>query len=127
MYSVSLVLRLVFIYAVFKKFVRATCEPKRLHKPLKDPVPKMMNHALKSKCFGLKETMAKANMVCPFCKKRFSTWSRKATKDKTLVDKELWELIQKEFPDQVKLRMDGEFIYFMYVLVPIVVNCGRND
>merc|ERR550519_798094 len=51
--------------------------------------------------------MAKANMVCPFCKKRFSTWSRKATKDKTLVDKELWELIQKKFPDQVKLRMDG--------------------
>ena len=40
----------------------------------------------------------------------------KGTKDKTLVDKELWELIQKDFPDQVKLRMDGEFIYFVYVL-----------
>ena len=96
-----------------KKFVRPTCEPKRLYKPLRDPVPKMMNHALKSKCFGLKETMAKSNMVCPFCKKRFSTWARKATKDKTLVDKELWKLIQKEFPGQVKLRMDGESLFIL--------------
>jgi len=42
------------------------------------------------------------------CRKRFSVWCRQATKDKKLVNENLWAHIQAQFPDQVKAALEGE-------------------
>jgi len=44
------------------------------------------------------------------CRKRISVWCRQATKNNTIVDKELGERIKAEFPDQVKLKCEGSSI-----------------
>ena len=42
------------------------------------------------------------------CRKRIGGWLRTAKKDHNLVDNELWAIIQKRFPKQVKAKLNGE-------------------
>lgn len=70
-----------------------------------EPVSLPCSHKL---CFPCYEScVQKANLCCPMCRKRISVWCRQATKNNSVVDKELWERIKTEFPDQVKLRCEG--------------------
>lgn len=56
-------------------------------------------------CF--KQTVEEASLSCPLCRTRISTWTRKASKSKTLVDQKRWEQIQRLFPARVQRRLDG--------------------
>ena len=47
------------------------------------------------------------SLNCPFCKKRISNWCRKAKNVDSLIDKNLWTRIQKDFENEVRARQDG--------------------
>lgn len=73
-----------------------------------EPVSLPCQHKL---CFPCYEScVQKSNLCCPMCRKRISVWCRQATKNNTIVDKELGERIKAEFPDQVKLKCEGSSI-----------------
>ncbi|KAK7090558.1 hypothetical protein V1264_010335 [Littorina saxatilis] len=69
------------------------------------PVTLPCGHELCRPCF--KQTVEEASLSCPMCRTRISTWSRKASKAKTLVNQERWEQIQRLFPGRVQRRLDG--------------------
>ena len=47
------------------------------------------------------------SLNCPFCKKRISTWCRKAKNVDALIDQKLWATIQKDFDTEVQARLAG--------------------
>ena len=47
------------------------------------------------------------SLHCPFCKKRISNWCRKAKNIDSLIDKNLWTRIQKDFENEIRARQDG--------------------
>ena len=47
------------------------------------------------------------SLHCPFCKKRISNWCRKAKNVDSLIDKNLWTRIQKDFENEIRARQDG--------------------
>ncbi|XP_006884353.1 PREDICTED: E3 ubiquitin-protein ligase RNF168 [Elephantulus edwardii] len=71
-----------------------------------EPVTLPCNHTLCNPCF--QSTVEKANLCCPFCRRRVSSWTRYHTRRKTLVNMELWETIQKHYPKECKLRACGQ-------------------
>ncbi|KAH9487911.1 hypothetical protein Btru_067435 [Bulinus truncatus] len=62
-------------------------------------------HSLCMPCY--QQTVEKANLTCPICRKRISVWARRSAKNNTLIDQKKWAVIQKAFPQKVKLRMEG--------------------
>ncbi|EPQ08713.1 E3 ubiquitin-protein ligase RNF168 [Myotis brandtii] len=50
----------------------------------------------------------KGNLCCPFCRCRVSSWTRYHTRRNSLINKELWEIIQKHYPKECKLRASGQ-------------------
>uniref|UniRef100_W5KS43 RING-type E3 ubiquitin transferase n=1 Tax=Astyanax mexicanus TaxID=7994 RepID=W5KS43_ASTMX len=87
-----------------------------------EPVTLPCEHTFCKPCFL--ETVDKANMCCPLCRKRVSTWARLNTRKKTLVNVELWKRIQKAFPVQCQRRLNGveeeqeEEVDSMCMLIP---------
>ena len=71
-----------------------------------EPVVMPCNHELCRDCF--RQNVEEANLVCPLCRKRISSWARKSARDGTLVDQKRWQLIQKLFPERCKKRLQGE-------------------
>ena len=69
------------------------------------PVTLPCGHELCMPCF--KQTVEEASLSCPLCRTRISTWTRRASKAKTLVDQKRWEQIQRLFPARVQRRLDG--------------------
>ncbi|KAK6962811.1 E3 ubiquitin-protein ligase RNF168 [Biomphalaria glabrata] len=63
------------------------------------------NHSLCMPCY--KETVEKANLTCPVCRKRISVWARKAAKNNTLINMQKWKAIQEAFPEKVRHRLEG--------------------
>lgn len=47
-------------------------------------------------------------MCCPFCRRRVSSWTRYNTRRNSLVNKSLWETIQKHYAKECKLRVSGQ-------------------
>ena len=47
------------------------------------------------------------SMHCPFCKKRLSTWRRKAKNVDDLIDQKLWTRIQTDFETEIQKRLAG--------------------
>lgn len=73
---------------------------------LVEPVVFPCKHELCLPCFnGMTD---KTNFLCPMCRIRISTWSRSASNNNTLVNKERWEQIKKAFPSEIKDRMEGK-------------------
>ncbi|XP_072547931.1 E3 ubiquitin-protein ligase rnf168 [Salminus brasiliensis] len=70
-----------------------------------EPVTLPCAHTFCKPCFL--ETVDKANMCCPLCRKRVSTWARLNGRKKTLVNVELWKRIQDAFPIQCQRRLNG--------------------
>lgn len=70
-----------------------------------EPVTLPCDHTFCKPCFL--DTVDKSNMCCPLCRKRVSTWSRKNSKNKTLVNNELWRRVQAAFPMQCQRRLSG--------------------
>ncbi|XP_037835823.1 E3 ubiquitin-protein ligase rnf168 [Kryptolebias marmoratus] len=54
------------------------------------------------------ESVDKATLCCPLCRKRVSTWARLNSKKNTLVDQQLWNQIQTCFPLQCQRRLSGQ-------------------
>lgn len=70
-----------------------------------EPVTLPCTHTFCKPCFL--ETVDKANICCPLCRKRVSTWARLNGRNKTLVNAELWGRIQDAFPTQCQRRLNG--------------------
>lgn len=54
------------------------------------------------------ESVDKATLCCPLCRKRVSTWARLHSRTNTLVDQQLWTQIQTAFPLQCQRRLSGQ-------------------
>ncbi|ELU16865.1 hypothetical protein CAPTEDRAFT_89528, partial [Capitella teleta] len=70
-----------------------------------EPVTMPCDHELCMPCF--KQNVEEANFTCPLCRKRISTWVRRATRTNSLVNTKRWCQIQKAFPDKVQKRLQG--------------------
>ncbi|XP_054336469.1 E3 ubiquitin-protein ligase RNF168 [Pongo pygmaeus] len=73
---------------------------------LVEPVTFPCNHTLCKPCF--QSTVEKASLCCPFCRRRVSSWTRYHTRRNSLVNVELWKIIQKHYPRECKLRASGQ-------------------
>ncbi|KAF3812954.1 hypothetical protein GH733_019296 [Mirounga leonina] len=71
-----------------------------------EPVTLPCNHTLCNPCF--QSTVEKASLCCPFCRRWISSWTRYHTRRNSLVNMELWELIQKHYPKECALRISGQ-------------------
>lgn len=71
-----------------------------------EPVSMPCKHVLCLECF--EKTMTMANLVCPLCRRRLSSWLRKAKKEKKLVDLVLWDHIQKKHPNDIKAKLEDD-------------------
>ncbi|KAM4566914.1 E3 ubiquitin-protein ligase rnf168 isoform 1-T2 [Odontesthes bonariensis] len=67
-----------------------------------EPVTLPCSHTFCKGCFL--ESVHKATLCCPLCRKRVSTWARLHSKDNSLVDQQLWTRIQTCFPLQCQRR-----------------------
>ncbi|KAL1789176.1 E3 ubiquitin-protein ligase RNF168 [Sigmodon hispidus] len=73
---------------------------------LLEPVTLPCNHTLCNPCF--QSTVEKANLCCPFCRRRVSSWTRYHTRRNSLVNTDLWNIIQKHYAKECKLRVSGQ-------------------
>ncbi|NWX44717.1 RN168 ligase, partial [Steatornis caripensis] len=71
-----------------------------------EPVTLPCNHTLCNSCFQL--TVEKASLCCPFCRRRVSSWARYSARRNTLINWELWEKIQKNYPKECERRINGQ-------------------
>lgn len=54
------------------------------------------------------ESVDKATLCCPMCRKRVSTWARLHSRNNTLVNETLWRRIQTCFPRQCEHHLSGQ-------------------
>ncbi|XP_034371724.1 E3 ubiquitin-protein ligase RNF168 [Arvicanthis niloticus] len=73
---------------------------------LLEPVTLPCNHTLCNPCF--QSTVEKANLCCPFCRRRVSSWTRYHARRNSLINKDLWEIIQKHYAKECNLRISGQ-------------------
>ncbi|NXL81986.1 RN168 ligase, partial [Leptocoma aspasia] len=71
-----------------------------------EPVTLPCSHTLCNSCFQM--TVEKASLCCPFCRRRVSSWARYNARRNTLINWELWEKIQKNYPEECERRMNGQ-------------------
>ncbi|XP_034404421.1 E3 ubiquitin-protein ligase rnf168 [Cyclopterus lumpus] len=71
-----------------------------------EPVTLPCTHTFCKACFL--ESVDKATLCCPLCRKRVSTWARLNSRNQTLVDQQLWDQIQTCFPLQCQRRLTGQ-------------------
>ncbi|XP_069720792.1 E3 ubiquitin-protein ligase RNF168 [Phaenicophaeus curvirostris] len=71
-----------------------------------EPVTLPCNHTLCNSCF--QQTVENASLSCPFCRRRVSSWARYNARRNTLVNWELWEKIQKNYPKECERRINGQ-------------------
>ena len=71
-----------------------------------EPVTMPCEHSLCSPCF--KNSVEKAAIACPLCRKRISVWVRRATKEGKLVNQSLWKHIEDNFSQQIEARLQGK-------------------
>ncbi|XP_012407601.1 E3 ubiquitin-protein ligase RNF168 [Sarcophilus harrisii] len=63
---------------------------------LVEPVSLPCGHTLCHSCF--QQTVQKASLYCPFCRRRVSSWARAQARHNTLINLELWRRIEKQYP-----------------------------
>ncbi|NWR42468.1 RN168 ligase, partial [Regulus satrapa] len=71
-----------------------------------EPVTLPCSHTLCNSCFQM--TVEKASLCCPFCRRRVSSWARYNTRRNTHINWELWEKIQKNYPEECERRINGQ-------------------
>ncbi|XP_076591853.1 E3 ubiquitin-protein ligase rnf168 [Chaetodon auriga] len=71
-----------------------------------EPVTLPCTHTFCKGCFL--ESVDKATLCCPLCRKRVSTWARLHSRNNTLVNQQLWTQIQTSFPLQCQRRLSGQ-------------------
>eukprot|EP00042_Codosiga_hollandica_P031448 m.191837 g.191837 ORF g.191837 m.191837 type:complete len:498 (-) comp53642_c0_seq1:28-1521(-) len=73
---------------------------------LVEPIVFPCAHVVCHTCYQSIEALA--NMQCPFCRLRLSTWARKHAKN--LVDLKLWRTIQQRYPRECSAAIGGEIV-----------------
>nr|XP_039272000.1 E3 ubiquitin-protein ligase rnf168-like [Styela clava] len=71
-----------------------------------EPITMSCSHELCNECY--QQHFKNCNFECPMCKKRLSTWARRASAQGKLINKSKWAKIQEEYPDLVARRLDGK-------------------
>nr|XP_040031830.1 E3 ubiquitin-protein ligase rnf168 isoform X1 [Gasterosteus aculeatus aculeatus]XP_040031839.1 E3 ubiquitin-protein ligase rnf168 isoform X1 [Gasterosteus aculeatus aculeatus]XP_040031848.1 E3 ubiquitin-protein ligase rnf168 isoform X1 [Gasterosteus aculeatus aculeatus] len=71
-----------------------------------EPVTLPCTHTFCKVCFL--ESVDKATLCCPLCRRRVSTWARLNSRKNSLVDQTLWDQIQTCFPLQCQRRLTGQ-------------------
>ncbi|XP_049631930.1 E3 ubiquitin-protein ligase RNF168 [Suncus etruscus] len=72
---------------------------------LLEPVTLPCKHTLCRPCF--QATVEQASLCCPFCRRRVSSWARYHARRNSLVNQELWEVIQKHYAEECERRQAG--------------------
>ncbi|XP_069496262.1 E3 ubiquitin-protein ligase RNF169 isoform X2 [Ambystoma mexicanum] len=67
------------------------------------PVTMPCRHSVCLACF--KRTVELANLCCPLCRSRISNWTRRRSREGTLVDAQLWERVRHSFPERCRQRL----------------------
>lgn len=70
-----------------------------------EPVQFPCTHVLCMPCF--KSNLDKTSLTCPICRERIGSWCRKATKQGTLVEQQLWKFVQENYGSRVFSRLAG--------------------
>ncbi|XP_062407759.1 E3 ubiquitin-protein ligase RNF169 [Sardina pilchardus] len=70
---------------------------------LLEPVTMPCRHSVCLHCF---ERTVEFSLCCPRCRLRVSSWARKQSREKSLVNTELWDMVRKSYPDNCKRRLD---------------------
>ncbi|KAF4103810.1 E3 ubiquitin-protein ligase RNF169 [Onychostoma macrolepis] len=71
---------------------------------LLEPVTMPCGHSVCLHCF--QRTVKLTSLCCPLCRLRVSSWARKQSREKSLVNAELWELIRLSHPERCRRRME---------------------
>ncbi|XP_028637308.1 E3 ubiquitin-protein ligase RNF168-like [Grammomys surdaster] len=71
-----------------------------------EPITLPCNHTMCKSCF--KALLRKTKLFCPFCRSCISSWARNHTHVDSLINKELWETIQSQYPEECRRRDPGE-------------------
>ncbi|KAA0702290.1 E3 ubiquitin-protein ligase RNF169 [Triplophysa tibetana] len=71
---------------------------------LLEPVTMPCGHSVCLHCF--QRTVKLISLCCPLCRLRVSSWARKQSREKSLVNTELWELVRLSHPERCKRRME---------------------
>ncbi|KAM3966726.1 uncharacterized protein ACR2FA_012270 [Aphomia sociella] len=80
------------------------------HSILIEPVTLPCHHDFCQHCFnGSIENNA---LCCPLCRLRIGSWLRAATKQKNLVNVELWNYIKTKFSREINIKTKGEDLNF---------------
>ncbi|KAJ1120401.1 hypothetical protein NDU88_008571 [Pleurodeles waltl] len=70
------------------------------------PVTMPCRHSMCLSCF--QRAVGLASLCCPLCRTRVSNWARQRSRDKSLVDPELWERVRRSFPERCRQREQEE-------------------
>ncbi|XP_036031480.1 E3 ubiquitin-protein ligase RNF168-like [Onychomys torridus] len=71
-----------------------------------EPITLPCNHTVCKSCF--KALLRKTFLSCPFCRAWISSWARYHTHISSLINKELWERIQAQYPEECSRRNPEE-------------------
>lgn len=73
-----------------------------------EPVTLPCYHDFCFACFN--GTIENNALSCPLCRTRIGSWLRKASKQNNLINSKLWEFIKDKYPEEVKIKLNGEDI-----------------
>ncbi|XP_045760600.1 E3 ubiquitin-protein ligase RNF168-like isoform X1 [Maniola jurtina] len=71
-----------------------------------EPVTLPCHHDFCQSCFN--ESIENNALCCPLCRLRIGSWLRTATKQKNLVNNQLWNFIKNKFPKEIDKKFKGE-------------------
>ncbi|XP_072547945.1 E3 ubiquitin-protein ligase RNF169 isoform X2 [Salminus brasiliensis] len=71
---------------------------------LLEPVTMPCGHSVCLHCF--RRTVELSTLRCPLCRLRVSSWARKQSREKSLVNTELWEMVRQSYPERCKRRIE---------------------
>uniref|UniRef100_A0A673FPV8 RING-type E3 ubiquitin transferase n=1 Tax=Sinocyclocheilus rhinocerous TaxID=307959 RepID=A0A673FPV8_9TELE len=71
---------------------------------LLEPVTMPCGHSVCLHCF--QRTVKLISLCCPLCRLRVSSWARQQSREKSLVNTELWELVRLSHPERCRRRLE---------------------
>ncbi|XP_052471952.1 E3 ubiquitin-protein ligase RNF169 [Carassius gibelio] len=71
---------------------------------LLEPVTMPCGHSVCLHCF--QRTVKLISLCCPLCRLRVSSWARKQSREKSLINTELWELVRLSHPERCRRRLE---------------------
>ncbi|XP_061072119.1 E3 ubiquitin-protein ligase RNF169 isoform X2 [Conger conger] len=76
------------------------------HEIFLEPVTMPCRHSVCLPCF--KQAVQFTSLCCPLCRLRVSSWARRQSREKGLVNTELWDRVRQSYPEKCKQRMERQ-------------------